>query len=176
MPGFGEIEDDQTWSYRGGKQILEDKGLLGELPQIASAFNEYGGGNQFLSDRREIMQPMGWKQEVSVQFEAPNTNGEINRRASFDAYKSGVLLEHESGEQMRANWHLMKMEAAYRDPRGFSENGTIESGVLLIPDYVSFPTLERTINDIQAVLGNYFGFSLPLFVWQYPSKEVARNV
>lgn len=58
----------------------------------------------------------------------------------------------------------MKMEAAYRDPRGFTNGESVEAGVLLIPSYVSFPTLKRTIADVQAVLANYFGFSVPLFV------------
>ena len=164
-------EPDQTWSFRGGRSILKEKGLLEELPTIAEAYIEYGGGNQNLSNRRQLIDPVGWEQEVSVRFEAPNTHGEISRRAGFDAYKSGVVLEHERGEQMRANWHLMKMEAAYRDPRGFSGDQPPEAGVLLIPEHVSFPTLDRTRNDVRAVLANYFGFSIPLFVWEYPSRN-----
>ncbi|SDQ40279.1 hypothetical protein [Natronobacterium texcoconense] len=161
----------QTWSYRGAREILEEKGVLEELPIIAEAYDEYGGGNQNLADRRELLQPIDWEQEVTVRFEAPNTNETISRRANFDAYKSGVLLEHERGEQMRANWHLMKMEATYRDPRGFAAGDDVSAGVLLIPDYVNFPTLDRTKNDVQAVLGNYFGFSIPLFVWEYPTGD-----
>lgn len=90
---------------------------------------------------------------------------------SFDAYKDGVLVEHERGEQMRANWHLMKMEAAYRDPDAFNSGPEVEAGALLIPSHVSFPTLDRTKDDVRAVLANYFDFSLPLFVWQYPTKR-----
>jgi hypothetical protein len=93
-----------------------------------------------------------------------------SRRADFDAYKDSVLVEHESGEQMRANWHLMKMEAAYRDSNVFSMGRTAEVGVLLIPSYVNFPTLDRTENDVQAFLKQYFDFSIPLFVWEYPTK------
>lgn len=161
----------QTWSYRGARDVLDEKGLLDELPVIAEAYNKYGGGNQNIAARRELLQPIEWNQEVTVRFEAPNTDGTISRRASFDAYKSGVLLEHERGEQMRANWHLMKIEAAYRDPRGFAAGDVVDAGVLLIPDYVNFPTLERTKNDVQAVLANYFGFSISLFVWQYPTEN-----
>jgi len=105
-----------------------------------------------------------------VTFETETADGPLSRRASFDAYKNGIAVEHERGEQMRANWHLMKIDAAYRDPRGFSDDRTVDVGVLLIPEHVNFPTLERTETDVQAVLANYFGFSVPLLVWQYPSS------
>lgn len=72
---------------------------------------------------------------------------------------------------MRANWHLLKMEAAYRDPSSFTGTAPIEAGVLLIPSHVNFPTLQRTQTDVQAVLAQYFDFSLPLFVWQYPTDR-----
>lgn len=171
METTGEPDPDRTWSYRGAKEILNEKGVLSELPIIANAFDEFGGGNRYLTERRERLDPIEWEQEVSIQFEAPHTDGAISRRADFDAYKSGVVLEHESGEQMRANWHLMKMEAAYRDPRGFTGDRSVDAGILLIPESVNFPTLNRTKTDVQAVLANYFGFSIPLFVWEYPTDR-----
>jgi hypothetical protein len=158
-----------TWSCNGGREIIERKGLQEGLETIAEAYIEHGGGNQNLSGRRGLLDPIGWEQEVSVKFETTTDFGLVSRRASFDAYKDGVLVEHESGEQMRANWHLMKMEAAYRDPDVFSMGRTAEAGVLLIPDYVNFPTLGRTENDVQAFLAQYFDFSIPLFVWEYPT-------
>lgn len=170
MGALGTPRPKASWSYRGAREILTENGLLDELATIAEAYDEFGGGNQYLAARRDLLDPMGWEQEVSVRFEAPHTAGTISRRADFDAYKSGVVLEHESGEQMRANWHLLKMEAAYRDPRGFAGGDSIEAGVLIIPEDVAFPTLERTKTDVHAVLANYFGFSIPLFVWQYPTE------
>lgn len=166
-----DMDQTNTWSYRNGKDIIKKKGILEGLPLIAQAYDQYGGGNQYLSERRELLEPAGWDEEVSITFEAPNTDGEVSRRSSFDAYKSGVLLEHESGEQMRANWHLLKMEAAHRDQRGFDATEGVDAGVLMIPDHVRYPTLERTENDVQAFLGNYFGFSIPLFVWEYPTQQ-----
>jgi hypothetical protein len=64
----------------------------------------------------------------------------------------------------------MKMEAASRDSSLFSMGRTADVGALLIPDYVSFPTLSRTENGVQAVLKQYFNFSIPLFVWDYPTE------
>lgn len=165
------IDPGSTWSFRGGREILAEKGHIDELPAIADAYDTHGGGNQNLSDRRRILDPLDWLQEVSVTFEAETVDGPISRRASFDAYKDGVALEHERGEQMRANWHLMKIDAAYRDWRAFPDDRSIEAGVLLIPSHVNFPTLERTEADVRAVLANYFGFSVPLFVWQYPTER-----
>lgn len=163
-----EIRRRDTWSFNGGRDIVEDKGLKEELPAIAEAYIDHGGGNQNLSDRRELLAPLNWEQEVSVKFETTTDYDVISRRAIFDAYKNGVLVEHESGEQMRANWHLIKMEIAHRDPTVFPAGLTADAGVLLIPSYVNFPTLGRTENDVQAVLEQYFDFSIPLFVWEYP--------
>lgn len=163
------LRHEDTWSYNGGREIIERKELQEGLETVAAAYIEHGGGNQNLSGRRELLDPIGWDQEVSVKFETTTDFDLVSRRASFDAYKDGVLVEHESGEQMRANWHLMKMEAAYRDPDVFSMGRTAEAGVLLIPDYVNFPTLGRTENDVQAFLAQYFDFSIPLFVWEYPT-------
>ncbi|MCG1001907.1 MULTISPECIES: hypothetical protein [Halobacterium] len=164
-----EIRRTDTWSFNGGRDIVERKGLKQELPAIAEAYIEHGGGNQNLSERRELLNPVNWVQEVSVKFETTTDFDLVSRRASFDAYKDGVVVEHESGEQMRANWHLMKMEAAHRDPSVFSSKRVADVGVLLIPSYVNFPTLGRTENDVQAVLEQYFNFSIPLFVWEYPT-------
>jgi hypothetical protein len=165
-----EIRRRDTWSFNGGRDIVEDKGLKEELPAIAEAYIDHGGGNQNLSERRELLAPLDWEQEVSVKFETTTDYDVISRRASFDAYKNGVVVEHESGEQMRANWHLMKMEIAHRDPTVFPAGCTADAGVLLIPSYVNFPTLGRTENDVQAVLEQYFDFSIPLFVWEYPTE------
>lgn len=165
-----EIRRRDTWSFNGGRDIVEDTGLKEELPAIAEAYIDHGGGNQNLSDRRELLAPLNWEQEVSVKFETTTDYDVVSRRASFDAYKNGILVEHESGEQMRANWHLMKMEIAHRDPTVFPTGRTADVGVLLIPSYVNFPTLGRTENDVQAVLEQYFDFSIPLFVWEYPTE------
>ncbi|WP_071933125.1 hypothetical protein [Halodesulfurarchaeum formicicum] len=165
-----EIRNHDTWSFSGGREIVESKGLKEELPAIAESYITHGGGNQNLSDRRELLNPLGWEQEIGVKFETTTDYDVVSRRASFDAYKEGVVVEHESGEQMRANWHLMKMEMAHRDSNVFSMGRTADAGVLLIPSYVNFPTLGRTENDVQAVLEQYFDFSIPLFVWEYPTK------
>jgi hypothetical protein len=164
------IRRRDTWSFNDGRAIVERKGLKEELPAIAEAYIEHGGGNQYLSERRELLDPLGWEQEVTVKFETTTGYDLVSRRADFDAYKDGVVVEHESGEQMRANWHLMKMEIAHRDPDVFSMGRTADAGVLLIPEYVNFPTLGRTENDVQAVLEQYFDFSIPLFVWEYPTE------
>lgn len=165
-----DLREEDTWSFNDGREIVEKRGIIEELPAIAEAYLEHGGGNQYLSERRELLDPLGWEQELSVKFETGPEVMKVSRRASFDAYKNGILVEHESGEQMRANWHLMKMEASYRDPTVFSMDRTADAGVLLIPAYVNFPTLDRTQNDVQAVLEKYFDFSIPLFVWEYPTE------
>lgn len=56
----------------------------------------------------------------------------------------------------------MKMEIADRNPAVFVSDKMAEAGVLLIPDYVNFQSLGWTENDVQAVLEQYFEFSIPL--------------
>ena len=165
-----KLRREDTWSFNGGRDIIEEKGLKEELSTIADAYIEHGGGNQNLTDRREYLDPLGWDQEVSVTFETKTGADVLSRRASFDAYKDSVVVEHERGEQMRANWHLLKMEIAHREPAVFSKNYTAEAGVLFIPAYVNYPTLGRTETNVQAVLEQHFDFSTPLFVWQYPDE------
>lgn len=41
-----ELRTEDTWSFRGGEKILRQKGLVDELPEIAAAYQEHGGGNQ----------------------------------------------------------------------------------------------------------------------------------
>jgi hypothetical protein len=57
------------WSFNDGRAIVERKGLKEELPAIAEAYIEHGGGNQYLSERRELLDPLGWEQEATVKFE-----------------------------------------------------------------------------------------------------------
>jgi hypothetical protein len=37
--------DGATWSFREGREIVESRGLLEELPAIADAYTTHGGGN-----------------------------------------------------------------------------------------------------------------------------------
>jgi len=165
------MHPNDTWSFRGGRDILDQKGLLKDLPAIAEAYDTHSGGNQNFAGRREVLDPLDWTQEFSVRYDTETADGPVSRRADFDAYKHGVAVEHERGEQMRANWHLLKIEAAYRDPSSVPGDQSVDIGVLLIPEHVNFPTLARTETDVQAVLSNYFGFSVSLFVWQYPTNR-----
>lgn len=48
-----EIDLADTWSFRSGRDVLEEKGLFEELPAIAEAYDTHGGGNQNLNGRRE---------------------------------------------------------------------------------------------------------------------------
>ena len=118
---------------------MEKKSLQEELPVIAEAYIDYGGGNQYLSERRELLDPLGQEEKISMKFETITDYDILSHRPSFDAYKHGVVVEHDSVEQMRANWHLMKMEIAHGDPEVFSICHTADAGLLLIPSSVNFP-------------------------------------
>ena len=53
-----EMRQGATWSFREGREILEAKDLLEDLPAIAEAYVTHGGGNQNLGGRREILDPL----------------------------------------------------------------------------------------------------------------------
>jgi len=52
--------------------------LKEELPAIAEAYIDSGGGNQYLGDRRELLDPLGWEQEISVKFETITDNDVVS--------------------------------------------------------------------------------------------------
>ncbi|WP_336000288.1 hypothetical protein [Halorientalis halophila] len=101
-----------------------------------------------LSERRERLDPPGWKQELSVKVETPTDYDVVSRRASFDPSEDGVVVEHESGEQMRATCHLRKMAIAHRGANVISMCRTATAGVLVIPSDVDSVALGSTENGV----------------------------
>lgn len=88
-----EIRRADTWSFNGGSEIIENKGLKQELPAIAESYIDHGGGNQYLNERRGVLVPLGWEQEIYLKFETTNYLDFVSRRTSFGAYKDGIVVE-----------------------------------------------------------------------------------
>lgn len=86
-----ELRATDTWSFHGSEDILREKSLLSDLPEIAAAYDEHGGGNQNMAARAQRLDPLGWQQTVSATFEVPDAPGTTSRRADFNAYKDGVV-------------------------------------------------------------------------------------
>jgi hypothetical protein len=164
---LAEIEPDDAWSFRGGRQILTEKGLVEELPELAATYTEGGTAG---ADSDEQLRSLGWEHEVPYKYTCPEVTNRYDEQETFTAYKDGVLVEHDSADRNESgNWHLLKLEAAYRDPNGFSGDQHIDAAVVLLPSTVGSRVIEQIEADINARLANHFGFSVPLFVWQYPS-------
>lgn len=97
-----------------------------------------------------------WEQDYSIELASSGFSQEV----TVDTVMDGVYAEHENGEQMRANWHLMKLFAA-------AQAGDEVDAVVLLTLTDNFPGCERTINDVMAVLSPYCGFDHPFIVREY---------
>lgn len=138
-------------SFRQAEEILEEKGLLGECRKIASPNCE------------ENPKELGWKTEEIIEIKAPERN--LNRR--YDFFKNGAALSHEKIEQMRARWHLMKMEIGFR-------KGKVDVGVLIFPEGEDC-SLQRAKRELNSDLWNkYFPIEVPIHVIEYSEELEGR--
>lgn len=161
--------DDFTWSYQGARSILLDRGLMDEIRRLPEVWERYGGNDQY-SDRSQLLDEVGgWKQGKRIRFSDGVPAVDTPRDAVFDAYKSGIAIEHESGEAMRAIWHMMKFDIAFRDVSVFSdpEESSLDVGVLLVPESARNPSGKRARRDILSILSKYFDVQVPIFIWEY---------
>lgn len=172
-----ELSESDTWSCNGGVDYI-DSGTCRELEDIAKTFNRYGGGNASYEERKKTFAPLGWGIEKSAHFSTDvvgsnEAETQIARRVDVDAYKDGIVLEHERTEQMRGLWHLVKLDAIYK---GYAEDLDADVGVLLIPsgafsnDKENNGSLRRVRESVRTVLEPSADLSIPLFVWEYPTE------
>jgi len=175
------IPDEQTWSFKDARSLLDDE-TMAELVEIKNTFDELGGGNGTKKKRDERFKPLGWEAEKTAKFTADVAShmeedaDSLSRTVDFDAYKPGIVLEHERIEMMRAAWHLTKMDGTRQelDQRGLD----VDVGVLLIPkgaiasaDPDKQAGLRRVQETIRTLMSPVADFSTPLFVWEYIPED-----
>jgi len=133
----------QEASFRKGKEILEDKRLLKECREIAN------------KDWKSKAKKFDW------EIDSPTKVDNLTLRyPKYDAYKDQVAIEHEKKEQMRARWHMMKMEVGFRE-------GEVDVGVMIIPSGED-PSLKRTKYELEkGVFAHHFPLEVPIFVIEY---------
>lgn len=131
----------KEFSIQDGKRILKNKGILEEIYQITSNWNE---------SKKNLK---GWEFEKRI----PVCNGANYPR--FDAYKKGVALEHENREQMNLRSHLLMLESSYREDH-------IDAGVLVVTREAD-ASVDRTKNELRSgIFNKYFPLSIPLFLYE----------
>lgn len=159
----------ETYSLNGGKDVLERKGLLEEIHEIPAIWASNPGQYSY-SERSEALATLGgWKTEVQIDL-GPNHRPHHERLTPFlDVYHHDhrVAIEHEKKEQMRARWHLMKIQAAHeRD-----ETLAIDVGVLIFPTDKD-PSLRRTRRELEGpFFTEYFPIHLPVYAIEYSQPE-----
>ena len=159
-----------TYSYSGGEEILKQKGILDEIHEIPSIWAEYPGQRNY-NERSEALDTLGgWETQVQIDL-GPAEQPHSERLTPFlDCYHSdySVAVEHEKKEQMRARWHLMKMQAA--DQRYEALN--IDVAVLIFPTD-NDPSLRRTRRELQGpFFTEHFSIHIPVYAIEYDPTSV----
>lgn len=155
----------ETYSHNGGKEILEQKGILDEVHEIPSVWSAHAGSHNYSERSNALAELGGWKTEVQIDL-GPNHRSHNERLTPFlDVYHPGhqVAVEHEKKEQMRARWHLMKMQAAHER----TETLDIDVGVLVFPTDQD-PSLRRTRRELEGpFFTEHFPIHLPIYTIEY---------
>jgi hypothetical protein len=155
----------ETYSKNSAKSILKQKGILDEIHEIPFIWATNAGQHNY-SERSEALDKFGgWGTNVQVDL-GPDHRSHHERLTPFlDIYHSDhcVAVEHEKKEQMRARWHLMKMQAAHER----EETLDIDVGVLIFPTDRD-PSLRRTRRELDGpFFNNHFPIHFPVYVIEY---------
>lgn len=155
----------EEYSRNDGKRVLEEKGLLESVREIPSVWSEYPSQSNYPDRSSALADLGGWETEVQIDLgpiESPHTE---RLTPMLDIYHPDhhVAVEHEKKEQMRARWHLMKMQAASERV----ETLDIDVGVMLYPSGQA-PSLGRTRRELEGPFFNrHFRIHLPVYVLEY---------
>lgn len=107
----------------------------------------------------------GWQTEVQVDLGPEGAAHHEKLTPFLDAYHSEhkVAVEHETMEQMRARWHLMKIQAAHER----TDTLPIDIAVLLFPTDRD-PSLRRTRRELEGpFFTEHFRIHLPVYAVEY---------
>lgn len=159
----------ETHSHGGGAELLEQKGIREEVEEIPSIWTDLPG-QKLYSERSDAIYSLGdWETQVQVDL-GPEDSSHTERLTPFlDAYHPGhnVAIEHERKEQMRARWHLLKMQAANER----YETKDVDVGVLIFPTDRD-PSLRRTRRELEGpFFSRHFPIHLPTYVIEYAPES-----
>lgn len=167
---------DLFYSHNGAKEILQEKKVLSEIHRMPSIWGCFPGQRNY-SDLSEAMENLGgWQTEVQIDL-GPDESPHHERLTPFlDVYhpEHRVAIEHERKEQMRARWHLMKIQAAHERENTLP----IDVAVLIFPTDRD-PSLRRTRRELQGpFFTDHFPIHLPVYAIEYsiePSQKTTNE-
>ena len=155
----------ETYSHNGGKQTLEEKGVLDDVREMPTIWTKHPYQRDYSKRSDALRELGGWETEVQIDL-GPNTRPHNERLTPFlDAYHPdhAVAIEHEKKEQMRARWHLMKIQAAHER----EETKDVDVAVLLFPTDQD-PSLRRTRRELEGPFFNqHFPIHIPVYALEY---------
>jgi hypothetical protein len=155
----------ETYSHNDAQAILEAKGILDEVHEIPGIWAEHAGQYNY-AERSDTLSALGgWDTEVQIDLGPADRSYNERLTPFLDIYHSEhrVAVEHEKKEQMRARWHLLKMQAAHeRDT-----TRDIDVAVLIFPTDQD-PSLRRTRRELEGpFFTTHFPIQLPVYAIEY---------
>ena len=158
----------EAYSANGGRELLEEKGVLGELRELPRFWAEYPSQYDYDDRKAALADFGGWRTEVQIDL-GPADAGHHERLTPFlDAYHDHwqVAIEHEKKEQMRARWHLLKMQAAAERETTLD----IDVAVLMYPTDRD-TSLRRTRRELEGPFFNdHFPIEISVCVIEYEAE------
>lgn len=132
------------------------------MPDI---WSEYSKQREY-SELSEALYELGeWNSEIQIDL-GPDDAAHHEKLTPFlDAYhpEYHVAVEHEAKEQMRARWHLMKIQAATERASCLP----IDVAVLLFPTNED-PSLRRTRRELEGpFFSDHFPIHIPIYAIEY---------
>jgi hypothetical protein len=155
----------ETYSHNGARGVLEQKDILNEIHEMPSIWSEHPHQRDYSERSTALDELGGWQTEVQIDL-GPDHSSHNERLTPFlDAYhpKHNVAVEHERKEQMRARWHLMKIQAAHEREQTLP----IDVAVLIFPTDQD-PSLRRTRRELKGPFFNeHFPIHIPAYAIEY---------
>lgn len=159
----------ETYSHNGGEEALERKGVLNEIHEMPAIWTEHPYQRDY-SERSNAMSELGgWETQVQLDL-GPDQRPHNGRLTPFlDAYHPdhAITGEHERKEQMRARWHLMKIQAAHER----EQTRDVDVAVLIFPTDQD-PSLRRTRRELTGpFFSTHFPIHIPVYALEYSTEE-----
>lgn len=151
---------NKWYSFNNAKEIVESKGLFHEIEQIANATDELGD-----TESKESARHYDWQTEKTIL-------GEYDW--SYDAYKNGVAIEFERGNQTKARWNWMKFELGTEEKSNlvrFADFPDVDVGVLLVTRESGGANLDRCKNELESgVFDTLLNISVPILIGEFDDR------
>lgn len=141
---------EEVYSFRGGQTVVEEKGLRGEVREIVERLDQMGD-----EEAGRVAADHGWNREEQVVRD-------FNWR--YDAYKDGIAIEFERGQQVKARWNWIKFQLGYE---GVPES-KVDAGVLLITQDRGHAAVSRCKTELESgVFNNVLNLTVPMVITEF---------